>query len=95
MHPHDSSKPTQGQRPYAFIENVVTAKNHRRKGLATRCLSYAKELAEKEGCYKIMLMTGVKDEYISEFYMKAGYNKNDKTAFIQWLNEGFLEYPFL
>lgn len=76
---------TRGQRPYAFIENVVTSKKYRRKGLATACLDYARELALKENCYKMMLLTGSKEHGTLEFYKKAGYNSSDKTAFIQWL----------
>lgn len=76
---------TRGQRPYAFIENVVTSAKYRRKGLATACLDYARELARKENCYKMMLLTGSKDRGVLEFYEKAGYNSSDKTAFIQWL----------
>ena len=76
---------THGQRPYAFVENVVTSAEFRRKGLATACLDYARELAVKENCYKMMLMTGSKEEGTLRFYENAGYNRNDKTAFIQWL----------
>ena len=77
---------THAQRPYALIENVVTDEKHRKKGLATACLDYAKALAEKENCYKMMLLTGSKEESTLNFYRKAGYNSSDKTAFIQWLN---------
>ena len=76
---------TRGQRPYAFVENVVTSAQYRRRGLATACLDYARELAKKENCYKIMLMTGSKEQGVLDFYEKAGYNRSDKTAFIQWL----------
>lgn len=76
---------THNQRPYAFIENVVTNKDYRNKGLATACLNYAKEIAIKEKCYKLMLLTGSKKESTLNFYERAGYNKNDKTAFIQWI----------
>jgi len=76
---------TQGQRPYAWIENVITSEEYREQGLATACLNFAKDLAVKAGCYKIMLMTGVKGKDIEEFYENAGYNKNDKKAFVQWL----------
>lgn len=76
---------THHQRPYALIENVITDGNHRNKGYATKLLAYAKELARKENCYKIMLLTGSKKESTINFYEKAGYNRNDKTAFIQWL----------
>jgi ribosomal protein S18 acetylase RimI-like enzyme len=76
---------THNQQPYAFIENVITDKDYRKKGLATACLNYAKEIAVKENCYKIMLLTGSKKESTLNFYERAGYNQNDKTAFIQWI----------
>ena len=76
---------THGQRPYAFIENVITDEAYRKRGLATACLDFAKELALKENCYKMMLLTGSKSESTLNFYERAGYNRNDKTAFIQWI----------
>ncbi len=76
---------TRNQRPYAVIENVVTDIEYRKRGLATACLNYAKELAVKENCYKLMLLTGSKSESVLSFYEQAGYNRNDKTAFIQWI----------
>ena len=68
-----------------FVENVVTHVNHRGRGYATACLNYAKELAIKADCYKMMLTTGSKNESTLSFYKRAGYNCVDKTAFIQWL----------
>ncbi len=76
---------TRNIRPYAFIENVVTHADYRGKGYATMCLNYAKELAQKADCYKMMLLTGSKNDITLNFYKKAGYNSDDKTAFIQWL----------
>ena len=76
---------TRNARPYAVIENVVTHTDHRGRGYATACLAYAKEIARKEGCYKMMLLTSAKDEKTLRFYREAGYNSTDKTAFIQWL----------
>ena len=76
---------TRNIRPYAFIENVVTHANYRGKGYATACLNYAKDLAEKAYCYKMMLLTGSKSESTLNFYKRAGFNCTDKTAFIQWL----------
>lgn len=76
---------THNQQPYAFVENVITDEAYRGKGLATACLNYAKELAEKKHCYKLMLLTGSKQESTLRFYENAGYNRHDKTAFIQWV----------
>lgn len=76
---------TRNVRPYAFVENVVTDEHYRNRGLATQCLNYAKEIALKKNCYKLMLLTGSKNESTLRFYEQAGYNRNDKTAFIQWV----------
>ena len=76
---------TRNVRPYAFVENVVTHQDYRGKGLATACLDYAREIARKENCYKMMLLTGSRNPKTLRFYESAGYNSSDKTAFIQWL----------
>ena len=76
---------TRRVRPYTFVENVVTHADRRGKGYATACLNYARELAQKENCYKMMLLTGSKPPATLAFYQNAGYNSTDKTAFIQWL----------
>lgn len=77
---------TRNVRPYAFVENVVTHSDYRGHGYASKCLDFAKTIAEQNDCYKIMLLSGSKDEKILQFYNKAGYNSTDKTAFIQWTN---------
>lgn len=77
---------TRNVRPYAFVENVVTHGEYRGKGYATDCLDYAKRIARDSNCYKMMLLTGSKQERTLQFYRNAGYNSADKTAFIQWLD---------
>ena len=76
---------THGLRPYAVVENVVTHEDYRNRGLASACLNKAKEIAAAENCYKIMLMTGSKRYETLRFYERAGYNRQDKTGFIQWI----------
>lgn len=78
---------TRNVRPYAFVENVVTHGKYRKKGYATDCLNFARKIAEKNNCYKIMLLTGSKEESTLNFYRNAGYNSSDKTAFIQWIDK--------
>ena len=68
---------TRTVRPYALIENVVTHSDHRKKGYATECLSYAKKIAMGENCYKLMLTTGSKDPATLRFYERAGYSSKD------------------
>lgn len=76
---------THGQNPYALIENVVTMPEYRKQGYASACLEYAADIAKSSSCYKIMLLTGSKEESTLRFYERAGFNRNDKTAFIRWL----------
>lgn len=76
---------THRQRPYCFVENVITSTQYRKKGCASALLQYARKLAAEEKCYKVMLLTGSKEESTLNFYRKSGYNSSDKTAFIQWL----------
>lgn len=76
---------THGPRPYAWVENVVTHSDYRGKGLATACLGRAKEIAEKANCYRLVLMTGSKLNSTLKFYENAGYDRTEKTAFIQHL----------
>lgn len=76
---------THAQRPYALVENVVTHRDFRGRGYASQLLTYAGQLAKVQHCYKIMLMTGSKEESVLGFYRRAGYNSYDKTAFVQWL----------
>ena len=77
---------TRNVRPYAFVENVVTHKDYRKRGYAGACLRYAKQIAQENNCYKMMLLTGSKEESTLNFYREAGYNSTDKTAFIQWID---------
>jgi len=76
---------TRGQRPYAWVENVITHADYRKRGLAGAVLAFAKDIAIQRNCYKIALMTGTKEEATLRFYERAGYNSQDKTGYIQWL----------
>lgn len=72
---------TRGGKPYAIIENVVTHGDYRHKGFGKAVLEKAINTAKEEGCYKIMLMTGRKDEGVMTFYEKAGFDRDMKTGF--------------
>lgn len=76
---------THNQQPYALIENVVTHKAYRNRGLASQCLTYAKDTALQDNCYKMMLLTGSKKRSTHKFYRKNGYNRFEKTGYIQRL----------
>ena len=73
---------TRGARPYGLIENVVTHPDFRRRGIGTRILQSALELAWEQDCYKVMLLTGRKDEATFRFYQQAGFEAGVKTGFV-------------
>lgn len=73
---------TQAARPFGLIDNVVTHRRYRRRGLGTATLEYALDLAWAADCYKVMLLTGRKDPGVHRFYEQAGFAKDGKTGFI-------------
>lgn len=72
---------TRGCSPYGTIENVVCKKEYRSMGIGKGVLRYALTTAWALGCYKVMLMTGSKNEWVYRFYENAGFQRNIKTAF--------------
>lgn len=77
---------TRGAKPYALIENVVTHKDYRNKGYGTSILERAVEIAKDKSCYKVMLMTGRKEESTLRFYEKAGFERGIKTGFVKYFD---------
>jgi len=73
---------TRGLRPYGIIENVISHPDYRKKGYGTMVLQKAVDIANEKGCYKVMLMTGQKDEETLRFYDQAGFVRDIKTGFI-------------
>ncbi len=73
---------TRGARPYGLIENVVTRKDYRKKGIGTSLLQHALETAWQNRCYKVMLLTGSKNPATLRFYEQAGFVQGEKTGFI-------------
>ena len=76
---------TRQMRPYALIENVVTAPSYRNKGYAGFLLQKAVEIAKENNCYKIMLMSGSKNESTIRFYINSGFSDTEKSAFVMKL----------
>ncbi len=73
---------TRGCRPYGVIENVVTDVEHRGQGWGGALLARALEFGWSQGCYKVMLLTGRKDEATLRFYEKAGFDRHTKQGFV-------------
>jgi len=73
---------TRGCKPYGLIENVVTHADHRNQGHGKAVLVQALSFAWSVGCYKVMLLTGSKDQATLQFYESAGFDRHEKQAFI-------------
>ena len=73
---------TRGCRPYGLIENDVTHEAYRGRGWGKRILQEALAFAWSLRCYKVMLLTGRRDEATLRFYEGAGFSREGKTGFI-------------
>jgi GNAT superfamily N-acetyltransferase len=71
---------TRGGTPYALIENVVTDAQHRKRGYGKAVLEAAMSAAWRHDCYKVMLLTGLKDPATLAFYEDVGFEQT-KTGF--------------
>jgi GNAT superfamily N-acetyltransferase len=72
---------TRGGRPIAFIENVVTRPDRRRKGLALMLMREAIDTAWRNDCYKIVLQSNRKRVEAHGLYEKLGFVKDGKYAY--------------
>lgn len=73
---------TRACRPYGLIENVVTHADYRRKGLGRTLLQHALDHAWKADCYKVMLLSGRREEAVNSFYQSVGFDPDAKQAFV-------------
>ena len=73
---------TRSGRPFGLIENVVTHPDYRNRGYGTAILHKAVEVAKENNCYKVILLTGRKEESVLRFYENAGFKRGIKTGFI-------------
>ena len=73
---------TRACRPYGVIENVVTHVAHRGQGWGKAILLRALDEAWRQNCYKVMLLTGRKEEATLRFYEGAGFDRHGKQAFV-------------
>lgn len=73
---------TRACRPWAIVENVVTASAHRRKGIGRALLEHARTRARQADCYKLMLQTGRLNAATFAFYEACGFDRYKKQAFV-------------
>lgn len=73
---------THGQRPYAIIENVVTHREHQKKGYAMKILQYAIDVAKGANCHKILLQTRRKELHVHKLYKHLGFSTKETTGYM-------------
>ncbi len=58
--------------PWAIVENVVVASRARRRGVGQALMDRAFEIARREGCYKVQLISGMQRGPAHLFYEDLG-----------------------
>lgn len=59
--------------PWAFVENLVIDRRHRRRGLGRLLMDYAIARAKEVGCYKIVLHSNKTRREAHRFYHSLGF----------------------
>ncbi|GHV70983.1 acetyltransferase [Spirochaetia bacterium] len=72
---------TRGGKSIGFIENVITDKEYRRKGIGKNIIKKAIEYAKEQNCYKVLLQSGNKRTEAHKFYESIGFDGKSKKAF--------------
>jgi GNAT superfamily N-acetyltransferase len=65
-----------------LIENVVVSESLRGRGVGKTLMANALDAAWEAGCYKVMLLTGSKQESTHAFYRACGFSGDDKAAYV-------------
>jgi GNAT superfamily N-acetyltransferase len=72
---------TRNNRGICFIENVVTDKDYRNRGLASQVIDMAIAFAKERHCYKVILQSGKDRADAHRFYESKGFSGESKKAF--------------
>ena len=72
---------TRGCRGICFIENVVTDREYRNRGLGSRVIGMAVDFAKERHCYKVILQSGKARTEAHRFYERIGFDGESKKAF--------------
>lgn len=68
-------------RPWAMVENVITAERVRGQGLGRLLMEHLEEAARQRGCSYIQLTSSNRREQAHRFYKAIGYSDQLVTAF--------------
>jgi GNAT superfamily N-acetyltransferase len=73
---------TNGGKPFAIIEHVITAAAFRRQGLSQQVIARALAIAWEMECYKVMLLSGEGREEAHRLYEKLGFKAGIEKGFV-------------
>ncbi|NTS76113.1 GNAT family N-acetyltransferase [Catenovulum sp. SM1970] len=73
---------TNGAKPFAMIEHVVTSADFRRQGLSQKVIDSAIKLAWQKGCYKVMLLSGEQLKGAHQLYRSVGLKDGIERGFV-------------
>jgi len=76
---------TRKMSPNAMIENMVTLPSHRNRGYARLLINRAVEISRERGCYRLMFISGTKNESTVRFYINSGFTNSEKYAYVMKL----------
>ncbi len=71
-----------GARPFGVIEYVVTLASQRKRGYARLVLERALAEAWAGGCYKVVLLSGVKRAEAHKLYESVGFVGDIERGFV-------------
>ncbi len=71
-----------GGRQHAFIENVVTHRDHRRQGHGRAVMQAAFDAAWAADCHHVLLQSGKPDPGVHRFYERCGMIPGVRTAYV-------------
>ncbi len=66
-------------RRWSVIEYVVVDEAYRSRGIGQQLMDHAAQIAQEEGCYKIMLCSNKKRPDAHRFYKRIGYEQTHEA----------------
>jgi GNAT superfamily N-acetyltransferase len=77
---------TRRGRSIGLIENVVTHREYRNRGLGKLVMETAIDFAKSNNCYKVMLLSSSKRLDAHKFYANLGFSSEDKIGYVKMLS---------
>jgi ribosomal protein S18 acetylase RimI-like enzyme len=76
---------TRGGKSIGFIENVITDKEYRKRGIGKKIMEMAIAYAKEKKCYQVVLKSDNSRTDAHRFYQSIGFDGESKKAFVMKL----------